>query len=92
MRKGEVSPGGAQGAEPLQGLAVEGQSGWAFREADHLHIPPANAPAPARAQGLQRGFLGGETGGETRRRIFTTLAEGGLSLGEDSPGHAGVSL
>ena len=76
---------GAGALEDLARLAVEEERGLARLLSDDLHIVPADASAPARLEGLERGLLGGEArsvvlcGGRAAR-----VAVGALRVGEDA--------
>lgn len=77
--------GGAERVEELAGAAVEGETGRAVRGRNDLDVEPRETAAPARAERLEGGLLGGEAcrivlGGRRAAR----LAVGPLGPGEDA--------
>jgi len=58
----------------VAGFAVEFHGGAAAALADDFDVDPADAAAPAGAEGFHRGFFCGEAAGVTLVFIFETLA------------------
>jgi hypothetical protein len=64
----------AEAVSDVAGFAVEFYGGTAAALANDFNIDPADAAAPAGAEGFHRGFFCGEAAGVTLVFIFETLA------------------
>jgi polyphenol oxidase len=64
----------AEAFADFAGFAVEFYGGAAAFLADDFDVDPADAAAPAGAEGLHRGFLGGEAAGVALVFVFEALA------------------
>jgi polyphenol oxidase len=64
----------AEGVGDLAGFAVKFNCGAAAFLADDFDVNPADAAAPAGAEGFHRSFFGGEAAGEAFVFVFETLA------------------
>ena len=64
----------AEAVSDVAGFAVEFYGGTAAALADDFDVDPADAAAPAGAEGFHRGFFCGEAAGVTLVFIFETLA------------------
>ena len=77
--------GCAESVEDREGVAAEDERGRARLLGDDLGVVPADAVAPARAERLEGGLLGGEARGVVLRGPGPArVAVGALRFGEDA--------
>ena len=86
VREREVRVRGAAVVEEFAGAVVEEERGLAGLVREDFHVVPGDAAAPARAEGFERGLLGGEArgvvlGGDD---LAAAVAVGALARGEDA--------
>src|SRR5436309_2370994 len=80
--------GAVAGLEALERDPREAQLGLLAAGLDDLGLLPADAAGEAGADGLERGFLGGEPGGQVGERVLVAAAVLELALGEEPLLHA----